>query len=128
MDTHLRQTLRGVNRHLATLARCYRTRDRSVLDDLPSFVADRHMHTFALDSRAVIQQMDSVAADDASLNAATRELLAAMRSYLSDLEGVLVIEPPSFGLPPRQMDLRCIAFGPEVEAFAVRIRTLIAAG
>ena len=63
-----------------------------------------------------------------SLSAGTGELLAALRSYLADLEGVLVIEPPSFGLPPRQLDLRCIAFRPEVEAFAVRIRTLIAAG
>jgi hypothetical protein len=44
------------------------------------------------------------------------------------LDGVLVIEPPSFGVAPRRMDLRCIAFAPEVRAFVDRIEALVAAG
>jgi hypothetical protein len=128
MDARTRKTLRSVGRHLAPLVRCYRTRDRTVLDDLPGFIAGRQLHTFALDSRAVIYEMDVLADDAVPMSARTRELLAAVRSYLADLDGVLVIEPPSFGLSPRQLDLRCIAFGPEIEAFGGRIEALIAAG
>jgi hypothetical protein len=128
MDTRVRKTLRMLSRHLATLRRCYRTRDRTVLDNLPAFVAGRQLHTFVLDSRAVIHEMEILGVDAVPMTARTRKLFAALRSYLADLEGVLVIEPPTFRLPPRQIDLRCIAFFPEVVAFADRIEVLIAAG
>jgi hypothetical protein len=128
MDARTRKTLRSVGRYLAPLVRCYRTRDRTVLDDLPAFIAGRQLHTFALDSRAMISEMDLLAADAVPMNTLTRELLAALRSYFADLDGVLVIEPPSFGLSPRQLDVRCIAFGPEIEAFGGRIEAVLAAG
>lgn len=128
MDGRTRKTLRSVSRYLTSLVRCYRTRDRTVLDNLPVFVDGRHLHTFPLDNSAVIHQMDALAADSVPMSMRTRELFGALRSYLADLEGVLVIEPPAFRVPPRQMDLRCIAFRPEVEAFGNRIEALIAAG
>jgi len=128
MDKRTRQTLRSASNYLARLLRCYRTRDRTVLDNLPVFVDGRHLHTFALDSSAVIQQMDALVVDRVPMSMRTRELFGALRSYLADLEGVLVIEPPAFRVSPRQMDLRCISFLPEVEAFGNRIEALIAAG
>lgn len=128
MDARVRTTLRTVARHLATLAGCYRTRDRTLLENVPAFVEGRHLHTYALDSGAVILEMEAVVADAVPMSDQACELLAALRSYLSDLEGVLVIEPPSFALPFRQVDLRCIAFRPEVEAFGDRITALVAAG
>ena len=128
MDARLRKTLRGVARHLATLVTCYRTRDRTLLENVPAFVAGRHLHTFALDSGVVIHQIEAVVLDAVPMSPQARELLAVVRSYLTDLEGVLVIEPPSFTLPPRQMDLRCTAFRPEVEAFSHRIEDLITTG
>jgi hypothetical protein len=127
MDPHVRKTLRLVSRHLAPLVTCYRTRDSTVLGDLPKFVAGRRLHTFDLDSRAIIYQMD-LAIDAWPMTVRTRELLSALRSYLAGLEGVLVIEPPAFGLAPRRLDVRCIAFRPEIDAFRGRIEALIAIG
>jgi len=128
MDARVRSALRVVSRHLTTLVACYRTRDRTVLTNVASFVEGRHLHTFALDSRDVIYQIDALATDAVPMTPRTRELFAALRSYLSYLEGVLVVEPPAFRLAPRVLDVRCIAFLPEVAAFRMRIEALISAG
>lgn len=128
MDTRVRKTLRAVSRYLAALAGCYRTCDRGLLENLPAFAAGRQLHMFVLDSRAIISEIDALAADGVPASRATRELLVVLRSYLAGLEGVLVIEPPRFRLAPRQLDLRCFEFLPEVEVFAKRIEALIAAG
>jgi hypothetical protein len=128
MDARVRQVLRGVSRHLNTLSGCQRTSDRTLVDNISAFTADRHLHTFALDSRAVIGQIEGLSADAVPMTLRARELLAALHSYLVYLQGVLVIEPPAFALPGRQIDLRCVAFLPEVEAFNRRIEDLAGAG
>jgi len=128
MDKRTRNTLRVVHRHLASLIDCYRTRDRGLIENLPTFAAGRQLNTFALDNRAVIHEIDTLTVDGVPMTARTRELFAAVRCYLADLEGVLVIEPPAFRLRPKQLDLRCFEFRPEVQAFGGRIAALIAAG
>jgi hypothetical protein len=128
MHIRVRKTLRTVSRYLAALVGCYRTCDRGLLENLPAFGAGRQLHMFVLDSRAIISELDALAADGVPATRATRELVVVLRSYLAGLEGVLVIEPPRFRLAPRQLDLRCFEFLPEVEAFAKRIEALMAAG
>jgi hypothetical protein len=127
MDPRVRKTLQTLRRYLITLVRCSRTRDRALIDNLPAFVDGRHIHTFVLDPRALLYQIDALGADAIPMTTPTRDLVAALRSYLAGLEGVLVIEPPAFSVPHRRMDLRCVAFRPEVDAFANRITAVMAA-
>jgi hypothetical protein len=128
IDNRVRKVLENVRRHLATLARCYRTTDPAILDDLEAFAAARRFHTFPLDSRSQIGDAEVLLTGPAPMTPSARDLLGALRSYLEHLQNVIVLEPPSFALVPRRLDVRWVAFLPEVRAFDERIARTIRDG
>jgi hypothetical protein len=125
IDNRVRKVLENVRRHLATLARCYRTTDRAILADLEAFAAARRLHAFTLDSRSQIGDAEVLLKGLAPMTPGARDLLGALKSYLEHVQDVVVLEPPSFGLVPRRLDVRWVAFLPEVQAFDERIARVI---